>query len=81
MLGLREDDFNNFEFQLEILKRHKLPVIYFVLISDYGDLDKNTPFTSARFTSLIKTLADYADMGIHPSYQSNTEHYKIKVES
>jgi len=55
--------------------------IYFVLLADYGINDKNIPYTNRYFRQLIRYLADYADIGIHPSYASSIEPSLMVMET
>lgn len=80
LLGLEVDPYDTYDFQLEILRKHKFKSIYFFLLGDYGVNDKNLPIESKKFQSLIKMLGDYADVGIHPSYGSNKSKEQLKKE-
>ena len=80
ILGLRKDPFDTYNYQLWLQKRYQLQPIYFILLADYGSLDKNLPVTSRHFQVLIKSLADYAQVGIHPSVASNESFSKLKIE-
>jgi hypothetical protein len=42
--------------------------------------DKNISPQNRKFHELIRMLADYAQVGIHPSYGSNTDTSKLPVE-
>jgi hypothetical protein len=61
-------------------RRYGYRCIYFTLLADYGENDKNVPPDSRRLRSLIKYLADYAEVGIHPSYGSNRQPEKLRRE-
>ena len=80
MLGLLKDPFDTYDLQLRIQRQYKLRPIYFILLGDYGRLDKNIPASSRQFQTLIKSLADYAEVGIHPSFDSNENSDKLKIE-
>jgi hypothetical protein len=80
LLGLQKDPYDTYEFQLEMLKKYKFKSIYFILLGDYGENDKNLPPESEKFQALIKMLGDYADVGIHPSYGSNKSKEQLKKE-
>jgi hypothetical protein len=80
LLGLEKDPYDTYDFQLEMLKKYKFKSIYFFLLGDYGPNDKNLPIESKKFQSLIKMLADYAQVGIHPSYGSNNSKQQLKKE-
>jgi len=80
LTGMEKDPFDSFEFQLEIQKKYNFRPIYFVLMADYGTYDKSIPFQNKPFRDIVKYLADYADVGIHPSYVSNDEPELLKIE-
>ncbi len=80
LLGMQKDPYDTYDFQLEIFKKYKFKSIYFFLLGDYGPNDKNLPIESIKFQSLIKMLADYAQVGIHPSYGSNSSKAQLKKE-
>lgn len=74
------DPYDTFEKQLDLQEKYKLPVIYFVLLADYGLNDKNIPVESRKFQLLIKHLADHSEVGIHPSFGSNSQQEKLGME-
>lgn len=80
LMGMEKDPYDTYDFQLQILKKYKFKSIYFFLLGDYGPNDKNLPIESKKFQSLIKMLADYAQVGIHPSYGSNSSKLQLKKE-
>lgn len=80
ILGRMQDPFDNFDWLVNKQKEFGFHSVYFWLIADYDVNDKNVPYTSRRFRSLIKSMNDYASTGIHPSYASNIQPEKLKVE-
>lgn len=80
LLGREKDPYDSYDEQLKLQKEYDLEVIYFILLGDYGINDKNISFTKRKFQLLIKRLADYASIGIHPSYGSNTNFSKLPKE-
>jgi hypothetical protein len=50
------------------------------LFADYSTNDKNLPVDNHSFIKLIKSIADHADIGIHPSFESNRYPYKLEKE-
>jgi len=80
LASLQKDPFDTYEIQLELQREYKLKPIYFILFAEYGFNDKNIPVYNSKFKTLIKSLADYAEVGIHPSYGSNTNVKKLKIE-
>ena len=72
MTGMSKDPFDTFDLLKSLHKQYNLKPQYFVLFAAYGLNDKNTPTNSPFFQILIKAIADYANVGIHPSYASNS---------
>ena len=80
LLGLTPDPFDSFDKQLEFQKKYGFKAVYFFLVGDYGLNDKNVPISSRKFQSLIKHIGDYASVGVHPSFASNEEPERVKME-
>ena len=78
--GKRKDPFDSFEFQFELQKEFKLRPIYFILCGEYDTNDKNISIRKEAFRSLIKSLGDHADVGIHPSFSSYLDIVKMQRE-
>ena len=80
LLGLKKDPFDTYSIQLNIHKKYKLHPIYFFLVGDYDLNDKNISIHRTKYQSLIKSIADHADIGIHPSFNSNKDVERLKKE-
>ena len=78
ILGLLPDPYDTYNYQHQIHKKLHIAPIYFFLLGDYGLNDKNIPVKNKAFISLIKSIYDYYEVGIHPSYASN---YNLKTLS
>lgn len=78
--GLKNDPYDTYNFILDVHKKHNVQAIYFFLVGEYGENDKNVSIKSYRLQTLIKTLADYGKVGIHPSYASSKEPKRLKRE-
>ncbi len=78
--GLKKDPFDTYDFQFFLQKKYELRPIYFILFANYGKYDKNIPVHNRSFQKLVKSLADYAEVGIHPSYDSNSSFPSLKAE-
>ncbi|HMM11305.1 MAG TPA: polysaccharide deacetylase family protein [Bacteroidales bacterium] len=77
--GLEKDDYDTYDYQLELQERYNLQPVYFFLFAEYGRYDKNNPVANRHFGALLRRLADYAQAGIHPSY--NTFNDKARLQS
>ena len=78
--GKKKDPFDSFGFQFDLQKEFKLKPIYFILCGDYDTNDKNISIRKEAFRSLIKSLGDHADVGIHPSFSSYLDTAKLQRE-
>ena len=68
LLGFRRDPFDTFDLLLDFQKQYGIKTIFFFLIGHYTTYDKNISSGNTNYKSLIKSVADYADVGLHPSY-------------
>ncbi len=80
LTGKLPDPYDTFDYQFKIHKQFNISPIYFFLLGDYGLNDKNIPVKNKKFQSLIKSLADYFEVGIHPSYASNSDEKILSKE-
>lgn len=78
--GNKKDPFDCYDFLIDANKKNRVEAIYFFLLGDYGPNDKNQSATNLPFQSLIKSMADYAKVGVHPSYGSTNKIKQLKVE-
>jgi len=81
LMRLEHDPFDTFELQMQLQEKYKYRAIYFILLADYGPNDKNIPYSNRYFQRLIRYLADYAEIGIHPSYASSLEPSLMVMET
>ncbi|MFO8054634.1 MAG: polysaccharide deacetylase family protein [Bacteroidales bacterium] len=79
-LRKEEDPYDTFDYLHELHKKYKLKPVFFVLFADYDINDKNISVLNKKFQYLIKSLGDYAEIGIHPSYNSFKMPAKMKKE-
>ncbi len=80
LLGLEKDPFDTFNLQIQYQQKYDLRPIYFILFARYGAYDKNINIRNRKFRFLIKWIADYAKVGIHPSYFSMDDPNLLKAE-
>ncbi len=80
LFGRKVDPFDTFEWQFEVQKKYDFNPIYFLLVGDYDEYDKNVSLQTKAFHTLIKSISDNAEVGIHPSYASNFNIEKLKKE-
>lgn len=76
----KRDPFDTYDWLDEFHTKYDLHPIYFFLVGDYDEYDKNISITITKFRELITSVADTVDVGIHPSYASNADISKLKKE-
>lgn len=80
VFNFKKDEFDTFRELLKIKKEYNVTTLFFFLIGDYTTFDKNISSSNNRFKSLIKSVADYASIGLHPSYFTLKNIEKLKKE-
>lgn len=75
-----KDPYNTFELINSLSKETQTALQYFVLIGDYSTYDKNPNYKTKGFRKLLKSLSNYYEMGLHPSYESYLHFDKIGIE-
>ncbi|SFG61353.1 polysaccharide deacetylase family protein [Pedobacter insulae] len=83
LTGLGQDDpFDTYDYLTDIHKRYKQRPTFFFLLAKKGheEFDTNVNPDDETLINLITKIASKADIGIHPSYASNTDTKKIAEE-
>jgi hypothetical protein len=81
LFGTQKDPYDTYDWQLDLKEKYHIKQVYFFLLGNYGEFDKNISVEgSLKFQSLIKSIADNADVGIHPSYASNGNKNQVQKE-
>ncbi len=80
LLGFRQDPFDTYDELLEFQKQYNIKTLFFFLVGDYTTYDKNISSRNTKLRSLIKSIADYADVGLHPSYFTMKNEVILKKE-
>lgn len=78
--SMKKDPFDTYDYLLEIHKKNNLEPVFFFLVGDYDEFDKNISIKITEFQHLIKSVDDFAFVGIHPSYASNENPEKLQKE-
>ena len=68
LFKLKRDPFDTYSWLLRLQKKYKVPFLFFFSMGDYSSFDKNISYNNQKYRMLIKDIADYADVGLHPSY-------------
>lgn len=79
-LHVKPDPFDNFDYLQKVFtEKHKSPV-FFYLSGKNGKFDKNISLTYAGMRKVVKDTSKYAEIGIHPSYNSKNRAPVMEAE-
>ncbi len=70
LFGSKKDPYDTYGFQIELQKKYNLSPIYFFLLGQFSTLDRNISSDTPAYQHLMQSIADYAKVGIHPSFKS-----------
>ncbi|WP_456420942.1 polysaccharide deacetylase family protein [Lutibacter sp.] len=76
----QKDPFDTYDILDRLQEQYNTNNIYFFHLGNYAKFDKNVHFKSKELNYLIKKIARKNEIGIHPSYASNSFTKKIKLE-
>ena len=80
LLTLSKDPNDTFDWIVEIGKKFKVPYSVFFQIGDYSQYDYNISQHKKQYRSLIKSMADYAPVGLRISHRSLEDFAQLKEE-
>lgn len=75
-----KDPFDTYSYIDALHKQYGIVPIWFFLVGNYNTYDKNLPLDNEAFQELIKKISEIAEVGIHPSYESNNSFDQLKRE-
>lgn len=75
-----KDPFDTYGYLDALHKQYGIEPIWFFLVGNYNTYDKNLPLDNEAFQELIKKISEIAEVGIHPSYESNNSFDQLKKE-
>ncbi len=80
LMGFKRDPYDTFKWLINRQKKSGFKFIVMFLVGDYSTYDKNISTNKKEFVSLIKSVADYCDVGIKASYLSLDDISILKKE-
>lgn len=75
---LKTDAFDTYNYIFSKIKTNK--AIFFFNMGKYGRYDKNPSYKNKKFKQLILKIAEKNNVGLHPSYASNSNYNLIAIE-
>lgn len=76
---LKNDPYDTFDYIEEISKRG-FDVKVFWLLGDYAKFDRNIDHSNPKHQRLIRSMDQFASVGLHPSYKSDGVYTQISKE-
>lgn len=80
MLKLKKDPYDIYSRLLRFLKKHKVSMKFMFQVSDFSTYDRNINHNRLELQSLIKSVADYAEVGLQPGFYGNHKFKVLKEE-
>jgi hypothetical protein len=80
LMGFKRDPYDTFKWIITLQKKSKFKFMVLFLIGDFSTYDKNISTNKKEFISLIKSVADYCNVGIKASYFSLDDILILKKE-
>ncbi len=83
LINIKNDPEFTFDYIEKLYKKHEnklLNPIFFWLLAEFGEHDKNIDWTNSSLQRLIRRLSKKHPIGIHPSYASNADDAILKKE-
>lgn len=80
VFNFKKDPYDVYEYILKLHKKYEVELIFFFLLGEYNNFNKNISVNNGKFKSLIKEMADYVGIGIHPSYYTMKDEERLKHE-
>jgi hypothetical protein len=76
----KNDPYDTYDYLKKVQDDKGIKSIYFFLLGDRGEFDKNVPHTSKELQRMINQVSTYATIGIHPSYGSYLNPKQLEKE-
>lgn len=76
----KPDPYDSFEYLRNLITENKLKAIFFIHSGNRGPHDKVIPVFFKGIPDLIRSLKDFASIGIHPSFRSNEQQELLGTE-
>ena len=80
LLNLKNDPNNTYPFLHEIHNKHGFKAIFFFLLGNFNQYDRNIPVSNISFRKMINETSKKIAVGIHPSFASNTNNEQLANE-
>ncbi|MCF8361293.1 MAG: polysaccharide deacetylase family protein [Prolixibacteraceae bacterium] len=80
LFRIEHDPYDSYDFLFHLFEKYKLQPVFFFLLNKKGGHDRSLSWRNPFLRRLIRRVAKKADVGIHPSYETNTSPDKLSIE-
>ncbi len=80
MTKIKKDPYDIYSKVIRFLKKYDVPMKFMFQLSDFSTYDRNINHNRLEFQSLIKSVADYAEVGLQPGFYANQKFAVLKEE-
>ena len=80
LLGFKKDPYNTFDYILSLQKADRKKLVLLFGLGAYSSFEKSIGANKLRYRSLIKAVADYAEVGLRVSYAAIADRVQLKKE-
>lgn len=80
MLKLRRDPYDVYRKIVQLVKKKKVSLKFMFQVSDFSAMDRNINHNRLEFQSQVKSVADYAEVGLQPGFYANQKFKVLKEE-
>ncbi len=80
MTKFKKDPYDIYSKVIRFLKKYDVPMKFMFQLSDFSTYDRNINHNRLEFQSLIKSVADYAEVGLQPGFYANQKFAVLKEE-
>ncbi len=77
--GREKDAYDTYEFIHEVFDGYEKEVVFFFLLGNFRQYDKNISWKSKALRSLIREVSSRYEVGIHPSFSSGKKKNQKKI--
>ena len=80
MLKLKKDPYAVYNKLIRLLKKRNISMRFMFQVSDFSSQDRNVNYNRLEFQSLVKSIADYTEVGLQPGFYANQKFEVLKEE-
>ncbi|MEO9209750.1 MAG: polysaccharide deacetylase family protein, partial [Ginsengibacter sp.] len=80
LLKLKKDNWDIYDELQHTIQKNKISSVFFFLVGNPSTYDRNLRAESPLMRQLIKRIATFGEIGIHPSFSSNQNKTLLKLE-